>query len=124
MPCDVLVVDDNVDAAETLAAVLEMEGYTVGIGFNGAQALSLIDELRPRVAVLDIGMPQIDGYEVAKRVRAQYGAGIVLIALTGWGQASDRERALAAGFDHHIVKPVDIKRLAVILEQPRMPAAS
>jgi CheY-like chemotaxis protein len=108
----ILVADDNADALETMAALLEMEGHAVHRAPDGEQALKVADAARPQVAVLDIGMPSLNGYEVARRIRAEsWGRDIRLIALTGWGQAEDVERAHAAGFDHHVTKPVDLDAL-------------
>jgi PAS domain S-box-containing protein len=112
----VLVADDNRDAADSLAMLLRMDGHDVTVVYDGEQALAAIDSLRPEVAVLDIGMPQFDGYEVARRVRqGPKGAPITLIAVTGWGQALDKARAAAAGFNHHFTKPIDLEDLARIL---------
>jgi signal transduction histidine kinase/CheY-like chemotaxis protein len=108
----ILVADDNIDALETMATLLELEGHRVETAADGEQALACAQRLRPEVAVLDIGMPGLNGYEVARRIRAQpWGARIRLIALTGWGQVEDVERARAAGFDHHVTKPVDLQAL-------------
>ena len=109
-PRRVLVVDDNCDAADSLAMVLRCEGHAVEIAYTGADAIERVETFRPDVVFLDIGLPQVDGYQVARRIRASpAGAGIRLVALTGYGQAEDVERARAAGFDEHIVKPVDIR---------------
>jgi two-component system CheB/CheR fusion protein len=108
----VLIADDNKDAADTLGMFLELSGHEVHIAHSGVQALELAGRLRPDVAVLDIGMPNFDGYEVAKRIRLEpWGAGVTLIALTGWGQVSDKQRAKEAGFDLHFTKPVDPEKL-------------
>jgi signal transduction histidine kinase/DNA-binding response OmpR family regulator len=108
-----LVVDDNRDAAESLAMLLTLDGHTVEAVFSAEEALERIPVFRPEVMLLDIGLPRMDGYEVARRVRALPGGGqIRLIALTGYGQTEDRRRALAAGFDDHLVKPVEPVRLA------------
>jgi PAS domain S-box-containing protein len=104
----VLVVDDNRDAADSLAMILEMSGTEVAVAYDGAQALVLIDEEEPDVVLMDIGMPGMDGYELARRIRATPGGDrFRLVALTGWGQADDKKRALASGFDEHLTKPVD-----------------
>jgi signal transduction histidine kinase/CheY-like chemotaxis protein len=108
----ILVADDNADALETMATLLELEGHRVEQAADGDQALAAATALRPDVAVLDIGMPGLNGYEVARRIRAEpWGGAIRLIALTGWGQAEDIQRAKAAGFDHHVTKPVDLDAL-------------
>ena len=103
----VLVADDNRDAADSLQRVLALFGHEVRVAYDGAAALQVGQEFRPRVAVLDIGMPGSDGYEVARSFRRKLGSDVKLVALTGWGQDSDRRRALEAGFDHHLTKPVD-----------------
>ncbi|HEY6126531.1 MAG TPA: ATP-binding protein [Steroidobacteraceae bacterium] len=112
----ILVVDDNRDAAESLGMLLEMGGCTVAIAFDGPQALMTIESFKPDVALLDIGMPGMDGYELARRIRAsQIGRNLVLVALTGWGQADDKKRATEAGFDQHLTKPVDPDLLEQII---------
>jgi signal transduction histidine kinase len=104
----VLVADDNKDAADSLAMILEMAGHEVRVVHDGRAALSLAQTFRPDVALLDIGMPQFNGYEVAKALRREpWGANIYLMALTGWGQEGDRQQAMDAGFDRHLTKPVD-----------------
>jgi PAS domain S-box-containing protein len=108
----VLVVDDNEDAAETLAMTLELHGCDVKTASTAARALDMLPGFAPAVALLDIGLPDMNGYELARRVRElPLGAGIKLIATTGWGQQKDRERAFAAGFDHHLTKPIDFDLL-------------
>jgi PAS domain S-box-containing protein len=104
----VLVVDDNVDSAESIALLLELNGHEVRMAHDGPAALEVADGFRPEVIVLDIGLPGMDGYEVARRLR-NGGAmrAALLIALTGYGQAEDRKHSQAAGFDYHLVKPVD-----------------
>lgn len=112
----VLVVDDNVDAAEMLATLLEMNGYEVRVEFDGASALAAALREPPTVALLDIGLPDMDGHELARRLRAEPAtAGAVLVALTGYGQAEDQQRAHDAGFDQHMVKPADLDRLLTLL---------
>ncbi len=112
----VLIADDNRDAAASLAMLLRGEGHDVAVAHDGERALALLEsrEARPiEFAVLDIGMPKLDGYEIARRIRRRRSGGPTLIALTGWGQQADKERAAVAGFDHHFTKPVDP---AVLLE--------
>jgi PAS domain S-box-containing protein len=112
----VLVVDDNVDGLETLALLLEMSGHQVRTASDGFAALVVAGEFRPEVVLLDIGLPGLDGYEVARRLRADPTfTGMRLIALTGWGQDTDRERSSQAGFDLHLVKPVDPAELRRVL---------
>jgi PAS domain S-box-containing protein len=103
----VLVVDDNVDAAESLQLWLEMAGHEVQIAADGPRALVAAESLRPEVVLLDLGMPGMNGFEVARRIRAApWGRKMVLVALTGWGQEEDRRQTREAGFDHHLTKPV------------------
>lgn len=112
----ILIADDNRDSAETLAALLRMEGHEVTSVHDGPVALSVFSEMKPDVVLLDIGMPGLTGYEVARRLRQMpSGASVRLIAITGWGQDVDKERAYAAGFDLHLTKPVDPHRLAELL---------
>jgi signal transduction histidine kinase len=112
----ILIADDNRDSAETLAALLRMDGHEVTSVHDGPVALTVFNELKPEVALLDIGMPGLTGYEVARKMRqSPLGASLRLIAITGWGQDIDKERAYAAGFDHHLTKPVDPHRLAELL---------
>jgi CheY-like chemotaxis protein len=108
----VLVVDDNEDAGETLAMTLALHGCEVRTAATAARALEMLPGFAPAVTLLDIGLPDMNGYELARRVRQlPAGAGITLIATTGWGQQKDRERAFAAGFDHHLTKPIDFDLL-------------
>jgi signal transduction histidine kinase/CheY-like chemotaxis protein len=112
----VLVVDDNVDAAVSLAELLRLEGHVVDAVYGARAALEKFDEFNPDVVLLDIGLPEMDGYEVAHRLRQRMGAHpVVLVALTGYGQREDRERALVAGFDDHLVKPVSFQDLQRVL---------
>ncbi|MDB5856341.1 MAG: putative histidine kinase, hybrid [Ramlibacter sp.] len=117
-PGRVLVVDDNLDAAETLATLLEMLGLQVRQAHDGTSVLAAALAFKPDVVLLDIGLPGMDGYEVAKALRAEPRLGrVTLIALTGWGAEDDRRRALAAGFDHHLTKPVDLAVLEDMLRR-------
>ena len=114
----VLVVDDNADAAEMLGMLLASHGHEVVIEHDSLRALDRARSVRPDVCLLDIGLPEMDGKELARRLRAEPGtAGAVLVAITGYGQESDRQQIMAAGFDHHLVKPVDMLRLEAILAQ-------
>lgn len=116
----VLVVDDNVDAADTLEAVLSMDGFAVTTVYDGVAAVTQAMAATPDIVVMDIGMPGMpgmDGYDAARLIRQQPGGKkMVLIALTGWGQSNDRKRAREAGFDHHLVKPVDYELLIKCLQ--------
>ncbi|HEV7135056.1 MAG TPA: response regulator [Steroidobacteraceae bacterium] len=108
----VLVVDDNQDAALSLAALLDLQGHATRVAFSGREALERIESFHPDVALLDLGLPEMDGYELAGRLRAlPVASRIRLIALTGYGQAEDRQRTHRAGFDDHLVKPVDLAAL-------------
>ncbi len=112
----VLLVDDNADAADSLAMLLRLWGHEVAVAHDGPTALRTAEALDPQVALLDIGLPGMDGYALARRLRAQPGLGpIVLAALTGWGQEDDRRRSQEAGFDHHLLKPVDLSDLRELL---------
>ncbi len=127
-PMQILIADDNRDAADTLSATLGLRGCSVTAAYSGAEALEVGARDRPQVVILDVGMPGLDGYETARRIRLEaWGVRTVLVALTGWGQEQDRQRAAAAGFDEHLTKPVDPNRLYEILlerlEQQRGHAA-
>ena len=103
----VLVVDDNEDAAESLAALLRLFGHEVDVALDGEQALALAPEVKPDLVLLDLGMPRMDGHEVARRMRAApWGARMKIIALSGFGDGDDRARSLEAGCNDHLVKPV------------------
>ena len=117
-PLRVLVVDDNQDAAQLLAMALEAQGHAVSVEFDGRGALLRARQERPEVMLLDIGLPDTDGYALARQLRALPELrGVVLVALTGYGQEEDRRQAEAAGFDHHLVKPADLERVSEILAQ-------
>lgn len=118
----ILVVDDNVDAADTLAMLLRLLGAEVEIARDGPGALAMHAAFRPEVVLLDIGLPGMDGLEVARRIRAEHGRDqVVLIALTGWGQEEDLRRSREAGMDHHLVKPVSFDTLERLLAGLRLP---
>ena len=111
----ILVVEDNPDSRETLRTLLELWGHHVEVAGDGRQGVEKALDWRPEVAVVDIGLPLLDGYEVARRVRAALGRSIFLIALTGYGQPQDRQRSSDAGFDLHLVKPVNVTELERVL---------
>jgi signal transduction histidine kinase len=112
----ILIVDDSRDGGESLAMLLRVLGAEVALAHSGRHALECVDSFRPDVVLLDIGMPGMDGYEVARRIRANpANRNMSLIALTGWGQDEDRRRSVAAGFNHHLVKPADIEQLRQLL---------
>jgi CheY-like chemotaxis protein len=115
----ILVADDNVDAATVLAGALELAGHAVRTAHDGAAVMAAAEAFQPDLAILDIGMPKVSGYEVARQLRDRFGGRLVLIALTGWGQDQDRRRAIDAGFDHHLTKPMDLAELyGLIGRQP------
>ena len=108
----ILVADDNPDSAASLSLLLSILGYETRATHDGMEAFEAATEFRPDVALLDIGMPRLNGFDLARRLRGEpWGRSIVLIAVTGWGQADDRARATAAGFDHHCTKPVEPQQL-------------
>ena len=117
-----LLADDNRDAAESLAMLLQISGHDVHAVYDGEAAMASAETLQPQVALIDIGMPKANGYEVARHIRRQpWGQRMFLIALTGWGQEEDQRRAREAGFDAHLVKPAApevIERLLATMEQP------
>jgi CheY-like chemotaxis protein len=124
-PRRVLVVDDNHDALSSQAAMLELMGHEVRSALDGVAALEVAAAFRPDLVLLDIGMPQLDGYEVCRRLRSQsWSAGLLIVAVTGWGQEADKRRAREAGFDLHLTKPMDHTALFDFLESTRrQPAA-
>ncbi|MCW7537034.1 response regulator [Aquabacterium sp. A7-Y] len=107
----ILVVDDNRDAADSLAEILRLLGHTTSVVYSGKAALQHVLEHPADLVFLDLGLPELDGYEVARRLRAQCGAHLRLVALTGYGSEQDRERTREAGFDEHVVKPPDLDEL-------------
>ena len=112
----ILIVDDNRDAADSLAMLLRTTGNEIRTAYDGLEALQVASEFRPEVVLLDIGLPKIDGHEVARRLRREpWGQQVCLIAVTGWSDVSDRTKSRAAGFDHHLVKPLDTTHLARLL---------
>ena len=109
-PLKILLIEDNADAREMLETLLQLEGYDVGVAEDGRAGLDAILTQRPEVALIDIGLPGLDGYEVARRAREELPPQeLYLLALTGYGQSRDQRRALEAGFDAHLSKPVDVK---------------
>ena len=121
----VLVVDDHPDAAEIACALLELFGHQCAIATTGQQGLARAAEFEPDVAIVDIGLPDISGYEVARQLRASSsGRPLFLAALTGWGAPEDRDRAFAAGFDYHVTKPADAEKLREILARADLAAAA
>jgi CheY-like chemotaxis protein len=115
-PLNILIVDDNADAADMLSMYLGSVGHQLHVAYDGQRGLALVEEAAPDVLLLDIGLPDIDGYQLAQRFRAlPQTAHATMIALTGYGQESDRERSIAAGFDHHLTKPIDVAALLRLL---------
>ena len=114
----VLVVDDNRDAADSSATLLELQGHLTATAYTGLGGLALGEAFRPQAVLLDIGLPDVNGYELARRIRAtDWGRGVCLVAITGWGQDADRQRAFAAGFDHHLTKPVVPQVIETLLRE-------
>jgi CheY-like chemotaxis protein len=105
--CRVLVADDIPDAAEMMRLMLECMGHEVQVAADGVQAVEMAREFDPQIALLDIGMPRMDGYDAARQIRAVLGSRVLLVALTGWGQEEDQRRAYSAGFDRHLTKPAE-----------------
>lgn len=114
----VLVVDDNEDAAESMATMLEMYGHEVRTAFDGEAGVAAAGEFRPQVAFLDLGMPKVNGYDAARRIRAEgWGKDVLLVALTGWGSDDDKRKCEEAGFDRHLTKPVSPQALTKLLAE-------
>ncbi len=114
----VLIADDNEDAAQSLSILLGMEGHEVEVVHDGRRAMEQFTTWRPDAALLDIGMPGLDGYQVARQIRATAGGlNLLLVAVTGWGEQSDKDLALAAGFDHHFTKPLEPDRILELLRR-------
>jgi CheY-like chemotaxis protein len=112
----ILVVDDHQDSAELLATILEIEGHLTRIAYDGQSAIAYAIEFRPDAILLDIGLPDMNGYELARRLREEESvADSRMIAVTGYSRDEDKQRAAAAGFDHHLVKPVDPDELRRVL---------
>jgi CheY-like chemotaxis protein len=119
-PERILVVDDNVDAAESLSRMLRLQAHEVRVVYDGLAALAAARDMKPDVVLLDIGLPEMDGLEVAKSLRARGDRPRpLLVAMTGFGQAEDRARTAAAGFDHHLTKPVDPQLLQSLMQTAR-----
>jgi len=119
----ILVIEDNDDARESLAQILGLEGHTVHVACDGRSGVEMAQRLAPDVAIIDIGLPEIDGYEVARRLRADRKHATLLVALTGYGQPEDERRAHEAGFDAHLVKPAEFGKLRALLEVAARAAA-
>ena len=114
----ILVVDDNRDSADSLATLLKLAGSKTHTAYDGLEAVEAAAMFRPDVVLLDIGLPKLNGYEAARKIREQpWGDAVVLIALTGWGQEADRRRSSEAGFNRHLVKPVEYSQLTKLLAE-------
>lgn len=114
--CRILVVDDNEDSAESLSTLLAMRGHTTTTAHDGPEAIEEAERFRPELVLLDIGLPRMNGLEVCRRIREQaWGKTMIIVALTGWGQEEDRAKSKEAGFDHHLVKPVQIRELTTLM---------
>jgi CheY-like chemotaxis protein len=112
----VLVVDDNRESVETLSMLLRLKGHDTRVAQDGEEAIAVADDYKPHVVVLDLSLPGMDGYEIARKLRERpYGANLVLVALTGWTGQDVRDKAAAAGFDFHLLKPVDWPNLEQVL---------
>jgi CheY-like chemotaxis protein len=117
-PCRVLVADDLRDSADSLGLLIELMGHAVEVAYDGEEALRRAERFRPDIALLDLGMPKLDGFAVCERIRAApWGATMRLVAQSGWGQDDDRRRTAAAGFDHHLVKPIDPLALDALVQE-------
>ena len=113
----VLLVDDNADSTEPLSLLLQSKGHDTRVAIAGEEAINVADEFHPSCVVLDLGLPGMDGYEVARRLRGRpYGAALTLVALTGWAGRDVRKKAAEAGFDYHLVKPVNWEELEHIVK--------
>lgn len=115
--CRVVVVDDNQDAADMLADLLGAQGFPVRTAYNGTDALAVLREYHPRIGILDIGLPDILGYDVAREARRELHEEVLLVAVTGWGAEKDVERAFEAGFDFHVTKPADPDDLIALIQE-------
>ena len=113
--CRILIVDDNKDLATSLARLLGLLGHEVEVVFDGRKAIEAVRIYRPRVLLLDIGLPLVDGYQVARTLRQEGFHDILIIALSGYGQEEDRRRSREAGMNHHVTKPVDVKTIAELI---------
>jgi two-component system CheB/CheR fusion protein len=113
----VLIADDNEDAADMLAMILDSKGHEVRVAHDGLEAVSSAEAFEPDVALLDIGMPELDGHQVAAQIRKIAGASVMLVAVTGWSEPGAAHGQAYSGFDHHLVKPIDLERLTACLTE-------
>ncbi len=117
VPLRVLIADDNEDAADMLAMILDSKGHEVRVAHDGLEAVTSAEAFSPDVALLDIGMPELDGHQVAEKIREMAGSSVMLVAVTGWSEPGVAHGQTYAGFDHHLVKPIDLERLTACLSQ-------
>lgn len=121
----ILIVEDNHDSALSLKMLLEVLGHEVDVVHDGEAAVSLAADRQPEVVLMDIGLPRMNGYEAARRIRSDcQGRSLVIVALTGWGQQEDRRKSADAGIDHHLVKPLDLEKLMQILGRGQASASA
>jgi CheY-like chemotaxis protein len=119
----ILIVDDNLDAAESLAILMKLAGHEVRMAFDGLEAVRAAETFRPHIVFLDLGLPKLGGGEAARQIRQQpWSKGMILVAVTGWGQDGDRRKSREVGFDEHLVKPAKLEDLTKIID--RIPAQS
>jgi CheY-like chemotaxis protein len=119
-PRRILVVDDTRDSADSLATLLQLNGHVTSVSYDGPATVAAAEAFRPDAILLDIGLPGLTGYDVARRIRAQpWGSTVMLIAMTGWGQPEAREEARMSGFDAHLVKPVELTDIETLLRTGR-----
>jgi len=114
----ILIVDDNKDLATSLARLLRILGHEVEVVFDGRKGIEIARSYRPDVVLLDIGLPNLDGYQVARTLREEGFRDTIIIAVSGYGQEEDRKRSREAGMDHHLTKPVDVKTISALIAQP------
>jgi CheY-like chemotaxis protein len=121
----ILVVEDNADSAASLCMMLQLAGHEIRSANDGREALQTAESFRPHIVLLDIGLPKLNGYEVARQIRKQpWGENVILIALTGWAQQEDKQRALEAGFDHHLTKPVVLDDILHLMAKSKQTSAA
>src|SRR5262245_33252549 len=121
----ILVVDDSPDSLESTSLLLELMGHTVETAVDGLQAILAAETFRPEVILMDVALPKLDGYAATRRIRAEaWGQSMVIIAVTGWGQANDRDRSIEAGCDGHLIKPIEMPELDAVLSTTLLPPPS
>jgi CheY-like chemotaxis protein len=120
----VLIVDDNAAVVRSLSRLVRMLGHDIRVAFDGHEALRIAEQFQPEVVLMDIGMPNLSGYDVAREIRSRRGGGVTLVAVTGWGGEADRRRSRDAGFDRHLTKPIEASVLEDVLSEPTRPSLS